>query len=312
MAKGRAPKKCAKCSATRGLRWVADDQEWYCPPHFPGGKTAYKAASSIGGKNSGKVRREKKVAKLLHLKIEGNKASVLSCKIARYNHLADGVSPKDSRRHRLLDLLENAIYEYCTEDTGSVEKDEKVKIIMTSKLPDAIKLSKLVDLLGPVEAMKLVPLELERDPYTQQTLDGQKLLQGKGSEGETISKPPAMEIHEAEETSDVPDIALAAPPDDSVKVPSGPAPEAPPAVPLPKESPEERKARIARQAKELTDLYIVKVRGGFRSAQEIMDAFARALEEDIKFKDLQQRVLFPKSDTDMPEAMVSDVKRASA
>ena len=48
-----------------------------------------------------------------------------------------------------------------------------------------------------------------------------------------------------------------------------------------------------------------------RTLDEVGQIFYNALLEGMSFRDLQQRIMFPKSDTDQPDRMVADVKTDS-
>jgi hypothetical protein len=310
------------CSRRVGLK-KSKSGNWYCATHHPDLKAKVHAKLVEGGKKRGKQQQQEKI--LLTLNIEGNKGSVLKALVQQVNFLAKDVSPKEMKRHRMIVDINKLIYEFATEGVGEAEKSERIKELLESNLPATVKLGKLVDLVGPNQAMELVKVELQRDEYAEETLDGVKLLQAKTDDGKpAVSTPHSLSIEEKEDTADdVPDL--------DVGIPDGPdslpgqgkadaAPQAPPgggtqppaqAAPA-EESLEERKARAVHSANELVGLYKTKIIGSIRTLDEVGKIFYDAILDGVNFRDLQQRVMFPKSDTDQPEMMVRDVREAAS
>jgi len=330
-----------KCRAKKGLKRDPKGKKFYCPAHMPGQEKKFKAAAKEAGKASGRTRRENgKNQPTLDIEVEGNKASIVKTMIAQANFLGKGLKRSELRKHRLLIDLMDRIHEHALEEGDEEIKQQKVTSILASKLPDTIKLSKLVDLVGADEAMKMIPVEIERHGYEDTTIDGQKLLEDAGKDGEaTIGKPQSMTYAEGEgdETADVsePPAPLAVPEPTKAEdkkrseeppPPALPTPEtsppqeaepvdAPPSAPspapseVPKETPEERASRCYRQGRELMGLYRKRVSGSFQPPAKIAKKFHDALLEGLPFNKLQERINHPKSAGDQPDAMISDVKK---
>lgn len=290
---------------------------WMCVTHHPESKKKQREATSKGGKASAKVQHGERL--FLTLNIEPNKGSVLKALVAQANFLAKDVGPKEMKRHRMIVDINKLIFEFATEGLGEGEKDIKVKELLDSKLPPSVKLGKLVDLVGPNAALELVQVELTRDSYEHEVLDGVKLVQdAKVGEG-SISTPHALHIESKDDTSDdVPDLDVGTPdqpdPKDQAEAAAIAAAASVKETPEePKENPEDRKARAVREANELVGLYKTKIIGSIRTLAEVGKIFYDALlAGEVTFRDLQQRVMFPKSDTDQPDMMVRDVKDAAA
>jgi len=307
-----AKKTCVSkgCNQSRGLK-KAKSGNWYCVTHHPDSKKKHKKNQSAAGKASVRVRRKKALAKKLDISLEGNKLSVVNALVAQANFYGRKMELDDLPRAKLMLDIMKLIHEFATEGVGEEEKREQIKEIIDSELPDMVKLADLSMMVGPAQAMKIVPIKVKRDSYKGTTLDGNKLLQNLGKEGApTISKPETLEFEEREDTSDVPDIEIPAATDSPASDGPGAAPpQEPKPPPKPAETVEERKTRCFRQAKELLGLYKVKVSGNFRKANDVGKIFYHALlDDDVPFNDLQQRVMMPKSATDQPEMMVKDIK----
>jgi hypothetical protein len=282
--------------------------------HHPDTKKKGKKKSAEGGKKSGKTRRKKALAKKLNISLEGNKRSVVDALVEQANFYGKEMERDQLGRAKLMLEIMSMIHEYATEGIGEEERKEQIQEIVKSELPDIVKLANLSTLVGPAEAMKLVPVTMKRDSHDDTTLDGNALLANVGKDGlPTITKPESLKFEEVDETGDIP---APAPPSAEGSPPTAegaapPGKEAPPDEPKIKETPEERKARCYRQARELLGLYKHKVSGNFRKADEVGKVFYYALhDDDVPFQKLQQRVMFPKSATDQPEMMVKDVKAA--
>jgi hypothetical protein len=339
--------KKKKCKATHNTL-KAKDGKWYCPAHHPDKQKEFKKATSQGGKDGGRVRREARDANVLHLKIEPNKASILRGFHDLANFIGDGLKKGETRKMGLLVNILDRIHEYATEVGDDEEKKTRVADIMASKLPDQLKLSKLVDIVGPDEALKLVPVTLDRDSIDDpHVLDGIQLLREGGDGKPTISAPEAFKLEVSDETADVPPVdlteegikkleeqaddaskprAAAAPPppppppqvapsqaSSTAPTPEAPVPPPPPPVRTEGKTAEqiaeaERYRYCQQQATELMGLYRKKVTGCFMPPQAIGAIFLGALLEGIPFKELQLRVLSPRSDTEQPNMMVNSLK----
>lgn len=310
------------CSRRIGLK-KSKSGNWYCATHHPQLKASVRIKAIAGGKARGKQQQQDKV--LLTLNIEGNKGSVLKALVQQVNFLAKDVSPKEMKRHRMIVDINKLIYEFATEGVGEAEKSERIKDLLESKLPASVKLGKLVDLVGPNQAMELVQVELEREEANETALDGVALLQQEDKDGKPlVSTPFSLAIEEKEDTSDdVPELDVGIPDghmaSEQAATAAGGAPQAPPgtgtppaAPKAPEETPEERKARCTHEANELVGLYKTKIVGSIRTLDDVGRIFYDGLLDGVNFRDLQQRVMFPKSDTDQPDMMVRDVKEAAA
>lgn len=332
--KPKKPKKSGKgdqtcvykdCAVKVGLK-KSKSGNLYCAHHHP--DTKKKALN--GAKRGGKIRAAQEKAEAagkpgpetVNLEIEQNKASIIRALVQQANFLGKDLGRKEIKRHRLFLELADRIYEYATEEGDDAQKEAKIAAIVASELPDSIKLSKLVDIVGPVRAMELVKVKIERTGHPEGTLlDGMQLLKEAGKDGkETITKPPHIHVEESDDTSDVPDVAIPTEGSpmpgltnlekDAAAAAAEAKPPAPPPAPAPTRSPEELDAERIHQSKELMGLYRAKVRGGFTPHDEVEALFLKALRDGLPFRMLQQRVLFPKSDTDQPTMMIKDVMDA--
>ena len=268
MADEKPKRTCASkgCDAKLGLKKTKAGN-WMCVAHHPESKKKHKESTSRGGKKSAKVQHGERL--LLTLKIDGNKQSVVKALVDQVNFLAKDVGQKEIKRHRLIVDINKLIHEFATEGVGEGEKDEKVKQLLESKLPPSIKLGKLVDLVGPVHAMELVEVELERDTYEEKTLDGVALLQGGDGKAPGISVPDSFSIEEKDDTADdVPELDVGIPDRPEGQAQAAQAPQALPGTGAPADKPpetlEERKARATHQTNELVGLYRTKIVGSIR------------------------------------------------
>lgn len=319
------------CQQTKGLSKTKAGN-WYCGAHHPIKKARHKAGSAKGGKRAGQTKRENRDAELLTLDIQPNKASILAALVQQANFLAKDMGPRELRRHRMVVELLDRIHDHATDEGDDAKKEAKVVAILESTLPDEIKLGKLVDVVGPARACELVKIEIVRDDYEKETLDGEQLLREGGKGGvASITKPENFEVSESIE-GDVPGVDLEAPTFDELQAGATPvdgtipipAPGADPvAVPPaaaatpPPQAPQappghDKESLGQRQSRELMGLYRVKVRGNFTDLDKVTKTFYAALMEGVPFESLRQRVMFPKSDTDQATMMVSDVKAAIA
>lgn len=294
------------CNHTRALK-KSKSGNWYCVTHHPNSKKKQKKRNSAGGKASVRVRRKKRLLAKLNINIKDNRQSVVNALIDQANFFGQQMDRDDNKRAKLVLEIMRMIHEYTTEGMGEEEQEKQIKEIISSELPDIVKLSNLSVMVGPAKAMKLVPIVIKRDGHDDETLDGNLLLKRMSQGGKmSISKPEALTFEESLNTEDVPPPQLS-----SVDEADPTAPPPPPEKPKPKETEDEKKARCFRQAKELLGLYKIKVSGNFRNANEVGKIFYYALlDKDMPFDKIQQRVLLPKSATDQPEMMVKDVLAA--
>lgn len=327
-----------ECNTKLGLKKSKKGQ-WYCTNHLPANRKKAKKDAIARGKKSGKKRREDAHADTFTFVTEPNKASVLRGMLAQVNFLARDVRPRELRRHSMIKSIWDTIWEYAADEGNDALKEQKASDIMESELPDAIKLSKLVDILGPKAALEKIRVKIKRGGHEKEMLDGVELLKAAGTSGmPTISTPDNFTFSENEKTEDVPpemDLPMAplepgteAPvlpgePPAEVLVPppaapvgdpavaAAPAPAAPAAqasaTPSAPQQPPDN-ATAFHQARELLGIYRTKVVGGFTPHEKVLETFHQALKDGVPFEDLRQRVLSPRSDTDQPHMMIKDVK----
>lgn len=328
---------CSKpsCKQDKILKLHKGSGKKYCSNHHPSRRKKAKKDSSEGGKKSAEVRAEaRRIDSIVsQFEITGDKTSAIKQLISLFNFTGQIVHLHDLKTLKQLGDWAAKIHELCDKDSGEMEEEESIKAIMDSDLPDFIKLSKVADLVGPKKAVEMVTLEQEADEYTAHVLDGVEMMKEEGEDGEaTIGIPDTLkfrsldeegeeeegegEPEEAGKKKEIPALDLPAKED---SIPSqGDASASPPEHTIPPTAeisasagtPEEREARIQRQSDELLKLYRKKVGGSFKLPAAVRVVFESALHEDVPFDPLKMRCQNPKSNTDQPEMMVRDVRKA--
>ena len=324
---------CAKpsCKQAKILKLHKGSGKKYCSNHHPSRRKKAKKDSAEGGKKSGETRRIEKIVS--QFSITGDKSSAIKQLINLYNFTGQIVHLHDLKTLKMLADWAIKIHEVADKQSGEMEEEESIQEIMDSDLPPHIKLSKLADILGPKKAVELVPVEQETDDYRAHVLDGVEMMKQEGDDGEvSIGIPDTFKFRdldeeaaeeaekgEAEEAGKEKEIPALELPAKEESIPSqGDASASPPEHTIPPTAeppasagtPEEREARIQKQADELLKLYRSKVGGSFRMPAAIRVVFESALHEDTPFDLLKNRCRHPKSNTDQPEMMVRDIRKA--
>jgi len=327
---------CSKpsCKQDKILKLHKGSGKKYCSNHHPSRRKKAKKDSSEGGKKSAEGRAEtRRIESIVsQFEVTGDKSSAIKQLISLFNFTGQIVHLHDLKTLKQLGDWAVKIHELCDKDSGEMEEEESIKAIMDSDLPDFIKLSKVADIVGPKKAVEMVTLEQEADEYTAHVLDGVEMMKEEGEDGEApIGTPDTLKFRnldeegeeeegegeqkEAGKKKEIPALELSA----KETIPSqGDASASPPEhtepataePPASAGTPEERETRIQRQSDELLKLYRSKVGGAFKLPAAIRVVFESALHEEVPFELLQRRCQFPKSNTDQPEMMVRDIRKA--